>query len=139
MLDIALLSSASDTGSALVLCASTDRTVTLFDIRAPSVSSSSVSFLHPTTPACLVSGPGTGYHFASGAYDGIVRVWDVRSARGAVTSFHAWSEGKTPKRVLGLDWKGEVVAVGGEGGLGIWRVSQGTWRKDGEEANSNGS
>jgi ribosome biogenesis protein len=132
MLDISVLPSANDVGGPLVLCASTDRTVTLFDVRVPSVSTSSVPFLHPTTPACLVSGPGPGYHFASGAYDGIVRVWDVRSARSSVTSFYAWSDGKTAKRVLGLDWKGEVIAVGGEGGLGVWRVNQGTWQKDGE-------
>jgi WD40 repeat protein len=97
-------------------------------------STSRITFLHPATPACLASGPGTDYHFANGAYDGIVRIWDVRSPRGAVASFHAWSDRNTPKGVLALDWEGEVVAVGGEGGLEIWRISQGTWRKDAEEA-----
>jgi ribosome biogenesis protein YTM1 len=68
----------------------------------------------------------------TGAYDGVVRVWDLRSTKSAVASFRAWDGGK---KVLGVDWdtgaeggKG-VVGVAGEGGLEVWRVG---WM-DGEQ------
>ena len=62
----------------------------------------------------------------TGAYDGVVRLWDLRSTKAAVTSFRVW-EG-TPKKggkVLDMDWARSVVAVGGEGGVEIWAVGEG--------------
>ncbi|KAF7979791.1 hypothetical protein HWV62_40836 [Athelia sp. TMB] len=64
--------------------------------------------------------------FVSGAYDGVVRLWDVRSVKGAVASFHTGEgEGGKGGKVLSVDWQGCVVAVGGEGGLEVWRVGEG--------------
>lgn len=59
----------------------------------------------------------------TGSYDGVVRVWDLRSTKAAVALFKAW-EGKGQK-VLSVDWRGDVVAVGGEGGLDVWKVQAG--------------
>ncbi|KAH0825794.1 ribosome biogenesis protein YTM1 [Lanmaoa asiatica] len=48
---------------------------------------------------------------------------DLQSLKSAVTSVKAWDG--TPKKILSVDWVGEVVGVGGEGGVEIWRIGQG--------------
>ncbi|KAF9075475.1 WD40-repeat-containing domain protein [Rhodocollybia butyracea] len=104
------------------LAASTDRTVTLYDVRQGSFSTSgttsSGSLLHAAMPSCLATG-STPHQVFSGAYDGVVRLWDLRSLKSAVTSFKAW-EGR--KKVLSIDWMRGMVGVGGEGGLEVWKA-----------------
>lgn len=58
----------------------------------------------------------------SGAYDGVVRLWDVRSAKGTIASFRAQGKDGSDGKVLAVDWAKGVVAVGGESGLDVWRV-----------------
>ncbi|KAG9307915.1 WD40-repeat-containing domain protein [Chiua virens] len=118
-----------------VLASSTDRTVSIFDLRSPSLTSTVGLLMHPATPSCLVypsaptrtradatSESTSASQVLTGAYDGIVRIWDLRSLKGAVASVHAW---EAPKKILSVDWVGEVVGVGGEGGMEVWRVGQG--------------
>jgi len=105
------------------LAASTDRTVTLYDIREASSATgiaSLGSLSHPSTPSCLAVSAST-QQIISGAYDGVARLWDVRSLKGAVVSFKAW-DGQ--KKILSVDWKRGLVGIGGEGGLEIWRASE---------------
>lgn len=120
MLDITLSSDGHT-----VLAASTDRTISVYDLRNSSATlrPAVASLLHPATPSCLVSAPSAGaaHQVVSGAYDGIVRLWDLRSVKNAMMSFKAWHGGK---KVLGLDWATGIVGVGGEGGLEIWRVGE---------------
>ncbi|KAF8914198.1 WD40-repeat-containing domain protein [Gymnopilus junonius] len=110
-----------------ILALSTDRTMSLYDVRSPtstfgSLSSSAVAtFVHPATPSCVVASEVNAHQLVSGAYDGVVRVWDVRSTKGAISSFKSW-EGK--KKIMSMDWKKGVVGVGGEGGLEVWRVGE---------------
>lgn len=60
----------------------------------------------------------------SGCYDGVVRLWDMRSTKGAVASFKPFDG--NGKRVVCSDWgKGGVVGVGGEGGLNFWKIGEG--------------
>ena len=59
----------------------------------------------------------------TGAYDGVACLWDLRSLKSAVASIKAW-EGAS-KKILSVDWVSEVVGVGGEGSVGVWRVGQG--------------
>ncbi len=63
----------------------------------------------------------------TGAYDGVVRLWDLRSTRAAVAAFRAWdSDAATgPKKVLSVDWARGLVGVGGEGGVEVWKVGEG--------------
>ncbi|KAF9448122.1 ribosome biogenesis protein YTM1 [Macrolepiota fuliginosa MF-IS2] len=105
------------------LAASTDRTLTPYDLRSgsSSLSNTSASFLHPATPSCIAFGRN-GNQVVTGAYDGVVRVWDLRSTKGAVASFKAWDGAN--KKVLGVDWKRGVVGVAGEGGVEVWKVGE---------------
>ncbi|KAG6854544.1 ribosome biogenesis protein ytm1 [Blastosporella zonata] len=110
-----------------VIATSTDRSMTLYDARISSSLANPVNapttFMHPATPSCVApSTSGSRQQVVSGAYDGVVRLWDLRSTKGAVASFKPWSEGK---KVLCVEWEGDMVAVGGEGGLEVWKVNQG--------------
>ncbi|KJA19771.1 hypothetical protein HYPSUDRAFT_1094459 [Hypholoma sublateritium FD-334 SS-4] len=58
----------------------------------------------------------------TGAYDGVVRMWDVRRTKGAVATFRVW-EGK--QKVLSVDWRRGIMGVGREGGLDGRKVSEG--------------
>lgn len=58
-----------------------------------------------------------------GAYDGVVRLWDLRSASSALANFRPFA-GHGDGKVLALGWEGGVLGVGGEGGLEIWRVGK---------------
>ncbi|KZP02470.1 WD40 repeat-like protein [Athelia psychrophila] len=105
-----------------LLGASTDRSVCLFPSNDVAVAA---RLPHPATPSCLSASPGREHLFVSGAYDGVVRLWDVRSVKGAVASFRTGGDGGKGGKVLSVDWQGGVVAVGGEGGLEVWRVGEG--------------
>ncbi|CAK5264069.1 unnamed protein product [Mycena citricolor] len=105
-----------------VLAASTDRTITQYDCRETQ-SIASLTLTHPTTPSCVVSAPSHPHQVLSGAYDGVARIWDLRSVKGAtpVASFKAWED----KKILDVSWKtGGIVAIGGGGGLSIWKVGE---------------
>jgi ribosome biogenesis protein YTM1 len=95
--------------------------MSLYDIASPSTTSVSASFFHASTPSCISLGSAGSQQVVTGAYDGIVRVWDLRSTKGAVASFRAWDGGK---KVLSVDWEMGVVGVGGEGGLEVWKVGE---------------
>ncbi|PPQ81374.1 hypothetical protein CVT25_015895, partial [Psilocybe cyanescens] len=104
-----------------VLAVSADRTMSLYDLRSAASATSTTSlrsasaatFLHPATPSCVSACAGNAHQAVTGAYDGVVRVWDGRSAKGALATFRV--EGG--KKVLGVHWSGGVVGVCGEGGL----------------------
>ncbi|EPT02059.1 hypothetical protein FOMPIDRAFT_141932 [Fomitopsis schrenkii] len=122
-LDLALTPS----GTSALAC-STDRTVSQYDFRAAAthLAAPTASLAHPATPACVAVSPAAGEHqLVTGAYDGAVRLWDLRSTKGAVTSFRAWEATlKKGGKVLSVDWARGVVGVGGEGGVEIWRVGE---------------
>jgi ribosome biogenesis protein YTM1 len=103
------------------LAASVDRSVTLFDLRTGTSTAAAVKFPHPATPATLVFAQSSGTQFASGSYDGVVRIWDVRSAAREVANARVWDG----QKVLALSWAGEVLAVAGEGGVEVWRAGAG--------------
>ncbi|EPQ50488.1 WD40 repeat-like protein [Gloeophyllum trabeum ATCC 11539] len=129
MTDLALMP-----GGQTALAAATDRTVTAYDLRlSPTSSAPAVaSMLHPSLPSCLtvpLSPLNTGaanasaHQFLSGAYDGAVRLWDLRSVKAPIASFKI-AEGK----VLSVDWAvleqsgSGIAGVGGEGGLEVWKI-----------------
>jgi len=103
------------------LAASVDRSATLFDLRVGTSVAAAVKYPHPATPAALVFAQSSATQFASGGYDGVVRIWDVRSATREVAIARVWDR----KKVLALSWAGEVLAVAGEGGVEVWRAGVG--------------
>ena len=113
------LPSPSKTQTNLLIASSTDRTITLYDTRTLSKSPAIGFIAQANTPSCLTPSPVNTHHFASGGYDGVVRIWDLRSVRTtgvsaevngtpsvAVASFKVpEKEGKGGDiKVLGLDW-----------------------------------
>ena len=131
--DASFLALAQLTSPHLLSAASTDRAVRILDTRHLASRSSSLTvpascLPHTATPSALAASPVNGHHLATGAYDGVVRVWDVRSVKTAISSFKT-GEGVLPEKrgdakVLGLGWSRGVLAVGGEAGLDIWRVPE---------------
>ncbi|KIP02570.1 hypothetical protein PHLGIDRAFT_78957 [Phlebiopsis gigantea 11061_1 CR5-6] len=126
-LDVALPSSAQT-----VLAASTDRTVCQYDLRTGSstITPHIASLPHPATPSCIVVPPSgaasvSEHQVITGAYDGIVRLWDLRSEKSAITSFKTWEGRAGGRKVLTVDWAAGVVGIGGEGGVEVWRVGEG--------------
>ncbi|KAK2466569.1 hypothetical protein APHAL10511_001431 [Amanita phalloides] len=126
-------------GANLALAISTDRTMMLYDLRIPTSAmpvTLPTSFMHPTTPSCIAlptyPGSSTSSNMANqvvtGAYDGIVRVWDLRSTKSAVASFDGFGsdKDKDSKKILGVDWNTErgVVGVGGEAGFTVWSFKE---------------
>ncbi|KAF8712545.1 hypothetical protein AX14_013007 [Amanita brunnescens Koide BX004] len=126
-------------GANLVLSISTDRTMMLYDFRIPtSVGpySEPTSFVHPAMPSCIAlpTYPGSTStsdmtnQVVTGAYDGIVRVWDLRSTKSAVASFDAFGShrDKDSKKILDVDWNAErgVVGVGGEAEFVVWSFKE---------------
>jgi len=103
------------------LAASVDRSAMLFDLRIGTSVAAAVKFPHPATPATLVFAQSSATQFASGAYDGVVRIWDVRSATREVAIARVWDG----QKVLALSWADEVLAVAGEGGVEVWRAGVG--------------
>ncbi|KAG6377975.1 WD40-repeat-containing domain protein [Boletus reticuloceps] len=76
-----------------VLASSTDLTVSIFDLRSPSLASTTGTLLHPATPSCLVhpianasetlspSPTSNAPQVLTGAYDGIARLWISEASR----------------------------------------------------------
>lgn len=133
------LPSPSKTQTNLLIASSTDRTITLYDTRTLSKSPAIGFIAQANTPSCLTPSPVNTHHFASGGYDGVVRIWDLRSVRTtgvsaevngtpsvAVASFKVpEKEGKGgDRKVLGLDWVKGLMGVGGESGLDVWRIPE---------------
>ncbi|KAG8686288.1 ribosome biogenesis protein ytm1, partial [Ceratobasidium sp. 395] len=116
---------ASEAGETL-FTASADRTVSLTDLRATSTQSSTKTLIHPSTPSCLATHPTSAHHLLTGAYDGALRVWDIRSPRMPLAKFEHVVQGQDDKvrrgKILGVDWAHGLAACAGEVGFGLWQA-----------------
>ncbi|CCA70307.1 related to microtubule binding protein YTM1-Laccaria bicolor [Serendipita indica DSM 11827] len=116
-----------------LLAASSDRVVSIYDLRQATLTGPPPVLPHPAFPAALCAHPTSTYKAATGSYDGVVRLWDLRSAKAAVNVFSISgkqhqndrvSGPKESKKILSLDWANGMLAVGGEAGVELWRVSE---------------
>ncbi|KDQ15284.1 hypothetical protein BOTBODRAFT_31942 [Botryobasidium botryosum FD-172 SS1] len=121
LLDMAITSDART-----LAIASADRTVLLYSTTASSNPTPS-HLVHPAPPTSVSTHPTSSHHIISGAQDGIVRMWDVRSTKAAVANFKREDEaGNKAGRVLAVDWaKDELVGIAGEKGVDVWKCETG--------------
>ncbi|GJJ08111.1 hypothetical protein Clacol_002319 [Clathrus columnatus] len=106
----------------IVVAASTDRTASVLDLRTSNTSSAPIlSFSFSSLPSTLVAHPADERRFMSGSYDGIVRIWDIRSPKVAVAHFKSEKGGK----ILSTDWRKGMGVLGGEDGVEIWQIGEG--------------
>jgi len=110
-----------------VVSSSADRSVSVYDFRAASttLSSAMLSFMHSSLPSSVALAPTSDSQIITGSYDGVARLWDLRSTKSATASFKVWNG---EKKILSIDTTSDlgsgIVGVGGEGGLELWRVGK---------------
>jgi len=110
-----------------IVASSADRSVSVYDFRvAPAtLSPTTPSFMHLSVPSSVALSPTSDSHIITGSYDGVARLWDLRSTKSAVASFKVWNG---EKKILAVDTTSGsgsgIVGVGGEGGLEVWRVGK---------------
>jgi ribosome biogenesis protein YTM1 len=104
--------------STLLLTSHADRTVSLWDAReSTSIISLSFPAAHSSQIPVVRAHPTNANSFFTAGHDGAIKVWDVRSPKQALLGVQRQApakgnEGK--EKLLGGDWDGKLVAVGGE-------------------------
>ena len=120
MTDLAILSDGTT-----LLASSSDRVVSLYDLRETTRSGPPPVLPHPSFPSALCAHPTSPHKVASGAYDGFVRMWDLRSIKSPVNSFEVTAKkGRDGKKIMSIDWVTGLLAIGGEAAVDLWKVSE---------------
>lgn len=108
-----------------LLASSSDRVVSLYDLRDSARSGPPPVLSHPSFPSALCAHPVSPHKVATGAYDGFVRMWDLRSIKSPVNTFEVSAKkGKDGKKILSIDWVKGLLVVGGEAAVDLWKVSE---------------
>lgn len=111
-----------------LVCGHMDHSLALYDFRdAVSNAALAMSGAHAAPVSAVKVHPVSAHLFASGAYDGRIKVWDVRSPKQALFALsepvstsskspHMASSKQPRTKVLGLDWTpdGNALVSGGE-------------------------
>ncbi len=117
-----------------ILASSTDRFVAVYDPReAPSITGPPPLLAHPALPSSISTHPTDSNKVTTGAYDGVVRIWDLRSTKSAITAFEVTGQSRESrknvqpadrkKKIMSVDWRYEIIGVAGESGFEIWRIN----------------
>ena len=117
-----------------ILASSTDRFVAVYDPReTPSNTGPPPLLSHPALPSSVSTHPTDSNKVITGAYDGVVRIWDLRSTKSAITAFEVTGQSRESrknvqpadrkKKIMSVDWGYEIIGVAGECGFEIWRIN----------------
>jgi ribosome biogenesis protein YTM1 len=117
-----------------ILASSTDRFVAVYDPReAPSLEGPPPLLSHPALPSSVSTHPTDSNKAITGAYDGIVRIWDLRSTKSAITAFEVTGGNRESrknahpadrkKKIMSVDWGYKIIGVAGESGVEVWRTN----------------
>lgn len=116
----------------LLATGSTDRLISLWDLRESTQNISLSLSGHLSQVSCLAAHPTSPVLLASGSYDSTVRIWDARSTKQALFVINLppkegeEAEGNGREKILAIDWDGERLVAGGEGArVVVWRVTGG--------------
>lgn len=107
-------------GTPEVITGHMDHSLALYDFRdAVRHAALSIAHAHAAPVSAVRTHPVSAHLFASGAYDGRLKVWDVRSPKQALFALAQplqASQDARPGKVLGLDWTpdGDQLVAGGE-------------------------
>ncbi|KAI7823887.1 WD40-repeat-containing domain protein [Gamsiella multidivaricata] len=97
--------------SGLLATGHADPTVRLWDPRSEDSSVVKQTLVgHQNWVTSVSWSPSSSYMLASGSYDGLIKVWDIR-AKGAL---YTLSHGKGSKKVFSIDWNNDILLSGGE-------------------------
>ena len=107
--------------SAELAAGNMDHSIALYDLRDKVSAAVSISNAHGAAVGAIRANPAAPQLFASGGYDGRLKVWDVRSPKQALFALAqpsaSSSDAPTQRtKVLALDWSadGRSIAAGGE-------------------------
>lgn len=103
--------------STLLLTSHADRTVSLWDAReSTSIISLSFPSAHTSHIPVVRAHPTNPNGFFTAGHDGAIKVWDIRSPKQALLGVqrNLKEDKKGKEKLLGGDWDGRIVAVGGE-------------------------
>src|SRR5258706_1905187 len=103
-----------------ILASSTDRFVAVYDPReAPSITGPPPLLAHPALPSSISTHPTDSNKVTTGAYDGVVRIWDLRSTKSAITAFEVTGQSRESrknvqpadrkKKIMSVDWRYEII------------------------------
>jgi ribosome biogenesis protein len=121
-----LISLTSLPSISLLALGTTTNKILLHDPRAQSITITTLSG-HEGFVSSLSPSPENQHMFASGAFDGYVRVWDVRNPTGSV--FKLDREANSGK-ILSIDWNERGLVSGGQDGkLDIWQGNNNSMAK----------
>lgn len=104
--------------SSLLALGTTTSKIFLHDPRSQSITITTLSG-HEGFISSLSPFPENGNLFASGSFDGFVRVWDIRNPSGSLFKLE---REENAGKVLCIDWNLRGLVSGGQDGkLDIWR------------------
>lgn len=93
----------------LILAASCDRHVRVYDARAPDNATAKAAYTsHNAWISSVAFGPTSSYNFISGGYDNLVKLWDLRSTKACLYDLIGHND-----KVLDVNWTNSSYVLSG--------------------------